>query len=472
MKLTRIPVQIGRTLRGFAAPKRTVGRVPFGRTVIVLELIAALIFLGYTLTKKEIRLPGSATAYQVQVAFQDAQGLDRLDDPGAAVAGAVLGRVTETRYEGGRAVATVTLDPEVRGRLFADASAELRPASAIQNLIVNIDPGTPSAGPLPDGALIPSGRTSGFVSIDQLTSVFDADTRAYTQILVGEAERGLHGRAADLRGALRKLGELSDTAIPISRSLATRRRLLAELVDNLDTVMTTLGRRDVQLGNAVAAGSDTLAVTAGREAELARATRELAPTLAAADRSLSSAADLADVLVPALDRIIPVSGDLAGAMRKLRGLLPDARGLVDRFDVLTRKGSEPSELLLRGTRGLRGKVSAEIESAVDLARLTRLLNEYRNGGAQLADTLSGATSVNDNGGTYGQVDVLQFEPLNPENLGLPAAAARSRGDRPSVLDRKLAIALERTCEQNAYACILRSTIPGLPRDALTVEGDG
>jgi phospholipid/cholesterol/gamma-HCH transport system substrate-binding protein len=472
MRLTRIPVQIGRTIRGFVAPQRKVGRVPLGRTVIILELIAALIFLGYTLTKKEIRLPGTATPYQVRVEFQDAQGLDRQDEPGAAVAGAVLGRVTETHYEAGRAVATVTLDPQARGKVFADASAELRPASAIQNLIVNIDPGTPSAGPLPEGATIPSGRTTGFVALDQLTGIFDADTRAYTQILVGEAERGLAGRETDLRGALRKLGALSETATPISRSLATRRRLLTRLVDNLDTVMTTLGKRGVELGNAVAAGSDTLAVTAGREAELARATRELAPTLTQANRALGSSADLADILVPALDRIIPVSGGLADAMRKLRGLLPQTRSLVDQFDELTRKGAEPSRLFLKGTRGLKGKVRDEIGSAVDLARLTRLMNRYRKGGAQLADTLSGATSVNDRGGAYGQVDVLGLEPAKPENLGLPASAARSRGDRPSELDRKLAVALEEECKDNAAACILRFEIPGLPHQPLTVDGGG
>jgi ABC-type transporter Mla subunit MlaD len=470
MRLLRIPVQLGRTVRGFVAPKRTVGRVPLGRTVIVIELIATLIFLGYTLTKKEIRLPGSAEPYRVEVEFLDAQGLDRVDEPGAAVAGAVLGRVTETHYESGRAVATVTLDPQVRGKVFADASAELRPASAIQNLIVNIDPGTPSAGPLDDGGRIPAGRTSGFVAIDQLTSVFDADTRAYTQILVGEAERGLAGRETDLRGALRKLAALTESATPISRSLATRRELLTRLVDQLDTVFRTVGRRGVELGNAIAAGSDTLAVTAGRESELAADTRELAPTLQQADRSLSATADLADLLVPALDQVIPATGDLADSMRELRSQLPLQRSLLDRFDSLTRVGAEPSQLLLQGTQGLKGKVRKEIGAVEDLARLTRLMDKYKNGAAQLADTLSGATSVNDRGGTYGQIDVLGLEPVKPENLGLPAAAARSRGEGPSRLERMVSIALEHTCDENAYACILRFAIPGLPSNPLTAGG--
>ena len=98
------------------------------------------------------------------------------------------------------------------------------------------------------------------------------------------------------------------------------------------------------------------------------------------------------------------------------------------------------------------------------------MDEYRNGGAQLADTLSGANSVNDNGGTYGQVDVLELEDPKPENFGLPASAARSRDGGPSLLERKLAIALERTCEQNPCACILRFAVPGLPDRAADARG--
>jgi phospholipid/cholesterol/gamma-HCH transport system substrate-binding protein len=449
-------------VRRFIHPHRTAGQIPYGRLVICLQIVAALAFLGYTLTKKSIRLPGSSAPYTVEVEFTDAKGLDRVDEPGAAVAGALVGRVIGTRYEEGQAVATLSLEPDVRGKLFANASAELRPASAIQNLIVNIDPGDPSAGPLPDDEPIPSGRTTAFVAIDELTSVLDADTRAYTQILIGELEGGLDDRAGDLRGALRRLAAVTDDAGPIARSLATRRQLLTRLVDDLDEVTGTLADRSVELGNAVAAGSDTLAITASRERELAAATRLLGPVLEEADRSLDAGADLADILVPALDRLVPSAGGLGEASAKLRELLPRATQLVGQFDALTKRGAEPTQLMLQGTRGLTAKAEGLTPTAVDLVRLARIMDDYRNGGAQLADTLSGATSVNDNGGAYGQVSVLEIEDLKPENLGLPESATRSRDGQASELQRKLAQALELACRQNAAACIARFTVPGLP----------
>ena len=378
--------------------------------------------------------------------------------------------MTETHYVDGRAIATLTLDPEMRGKVFADATAELRPASAIQNLIVNVDPGDPASGALADGELIPAGRTSAFVAIDELTSVFDTDTRAYVQILIAELERGLRDRPGDLRQGLEQLAVLTDNATPISRALATRRALLADLVGELDTVTTTLADRSVELGNAVAAGSDTLAITAARERELAEAARLLAPALENADTSLAAGADLAEILVPALDEIVPAAGGLGEASAQLRALLPRTDSLVGQFDQLTRQGAEPSQLLLQGTRGLTAKVEGLLPTARDLAALARIMDEFRNGGAQLADTLSGATSVNDNGGTYGQVDVLEFEDPKPENLGLPASAARSPNGEYSLLERKLAVALERTCKPNPVACVLRFAVPGLPPEPLTGGG--
>ena len=90
-------MQVIRRLR----PKPRVGQPPFGRTVIFLGIVAAVAFVGYTLTKKTIRLPGSTDPYKIEVEFTDAKGLDRVDEPGAAVAGALVGRVTETHYEDG-----------------------------------------------------------------------------------------------------------------------------------------------------------------------------------------------------------------------------------------------------------------------------------------------------------------------------------------------------------------------------------
>jgi virulence factor Mce-like protein len=457
-------------IREFVNPRLKAGRVPWGRTAIVAQIIGALIFLGYTLAKKDVKLPFSPAGYEVEIIFPDAKGLDPADGPAAAVAGSPVGKVTDVHYADGRAVATVELDSDVKGKIFADASAAIRPASALQNLLVNIDPGSPEAGPLPDDQPIPPERTSDFVSIDELTSVFDADTQAYLQIVISEAQRALHGRAGELRSSLAQLGRLTDTATPVASALARRRELLTRLVGDLDTILGTLSVRGDQLGTAVDAGSRTLEVTARRSNQLRAAVGELAPALGEARRSLAATRGITEPLAPALERLAPAARFLPPAAAELRALVPPTGRFLDQVDALSRDGRLPVDLFLQGTQGLAQKAQGLIPAAKDISYRADLLDKYKAGAAQFGDVLSGAFSVSDSGGNYGQVDILKPEPLRPENFGLSAAAARSQGGRPPRMETLLATALERSCQtQSPYACLMRFGIPELARQPLTTN---
>ncbi len=456
----------GRFVRGawrFVNPKLKVGRIPYARTTLVIQLIAALIFLGYTLTKKDTQLPFSEEPYEVQVMLDDAQGLNPTKEPAAGVAGVNNGKVTETVVaENGQALVTLRFNSDIQGKIFADATAFVRPTSALQTLIVNVDPGTPEAGPLPEGEVIGAASTKSSVHIDELTGLLNADTQAQTQVLISEAAIALKDREPELRRILAELGELTDSATPIAEALADRRRLLVKLTDNMDDLFTTLGQRGAQLANAIDAGSDTLAVTAGREAELAEATRELAPTLDETTRALSSTRTLAESLVPALDEILPVADQVAPASEKFRELLPKLDELVETSDRLIEDGAKPVRLFSDGMKGLSDRVKGDQVPALrELVDLVELLFDYRFGLLQFAENISGVASQNRNAGPFAQFAIVNAE-LKPEWFGLPAAAARSKNGRETELNMMFAAALEQVCDQNAAACVLRFSMPGLP----------
>lgn len=460
-RIAEILRRAGRVAWSFIDPPRQAGRLPLGRLAIAVQILVALAFLGYTLHKKSIRLPLAGEAYQVQVMFADAQGLDRLDEPAAAVAGTPLGRVTDVRYAHGHAIATLTFDEQVRGKLFADATVSVRPASALQNLLVNVDPGTPSAGALPDDEPIGPGRTQGYVTIDELTSILDADTQAYLTILIEQARIGLRGTESELRAALDRVGKLTQTAKPLSRALAERRRLMTRLVADLDTVMTTLGSRGEQLERAIAAGNDTLAATAAREDELAAATRELGPMLAEADRALTAVSGLAAPLIPALEAMLPAAAPLADGLGRMNELMPQAERLAGRFEQLVRDGTGPLRLMLAGTEGIDRRVREMIPTMRALTALNRRLDARTAAMAQSADTLTSAFSSQDQNGSYGPVQV-RLTHLKPENFGLGADA--SPAER-RALARNYAAALEAVClVSNPLACLYRFNQPGLPAE--------
>ena len=344
MSLLRWPIDFARFVWRFINPSRTAGRIAYGRFTIVVQIIAVLIFAGYTMAKKSIGVPFFAPSkYVVQVVFPDAKGLDTADSPAAAVAGTPVGQVTNVSYQNGRALVTLGLDASVKGKIFADATAQLRPASALQNLLVNVDPGSPRAGPLPDGTPISPDHTSSFVAIDEFTGILDSDTQAYVSILLKEAEIALHGREGDLRGALKKLGRLTDPATAVSHALATRRVLLTKLVGDLDVIFRTLGRRGSQLAETINAGNHTLAVTATRQAELAGVTRQTGPCAHPGAARVGRRARPRGPAVPALEQLAPAGAPLASSLAKLRAQLPRVKGLIGQFNALEKPGEAASQ---------------------------------------------------------------------------------------------------------------------------------
>lgn len=468
--LITLPGRFVRAAWRFVNPKLKVGRIPYARTALVIQLIAALVFVGYTLTKKNTQLPFSEKPYVVKVLLDDAQGLNPPKEPAAGVAGVNNGKVTATEVaENGQALVTLSFNAEMEGKIFADATAFVRPTSALQTLIVNVDPGSPEAGPLEEGEVISAANTRSSVHIDELTGLLNADTQAQTQILISEAAIALKDREPELRRILAELGELTDSATPIAEALADRRRLLVRLTDNMDELFTTLGQRGTQLANAIDAGSDTLAVTAGREVELAEATRELAPTLNETTRALGATRTLAEALVPALDEILPVADQVPPAAAKFRELLPKLAQLIETSDQLVEDGAKPVRLFSDGLIGLSDRVrNDQVPALRELVDLVELLFEYRFGLLQFAEKVSSLSSMNRNAGPYSQFAIVNAE-MEPEWMGFPASAARSKNGRPSRLEMALGAALEQTCEQNAAACLLRFSLPGLPPNPVLDE---
>ncbi len=460
-----------KTIAGFFSRRGAARAIPLGRFSIALQVAGVVIFLGYILANTGVRLPLVENPYRVQVAFKDAAGLDEDNRPTAAVAGIMLGRVEEVTREDGRAVATLVLDEEARGRLYRDATAEVRPVNAVNQLVVNVDPGDPDSGPLSEDGVIEADRTSTYVALDRLFEILDVDTRAYLQIMISELERGLRGRGGELRSALAKLGELTDPAAQVADQLADRSRLLAQLVDGLNVVFGELERHDEQLAEMIAAGGDTVAVTAQNEADLAALTRELPPTLTAGREALAGARRLAEPLVPALDQLGAASEPLPEALRETRDLVPDARDLLDRVDELTREGQDSVRLLADVSTRLEPAARATVRPVRRLRPVVELLDEKKAGIGQTTELMSGVVSTDDQNGVRLRT-VLLPEPSTPENLGLAPSAARARGSAEhSELERKLARALEGACsEQVLAACLLRLRTPGLPGAAEIERG--
>lgn len=468
-----LPIRVVTGAWAFVNPRLKAGRIPYTRTMLAMQIVAAAIFVGYTLVKKDVQLPFSDKPYYVDVLLPDAKGLNPAKEPAVGVAGVPVGKVVSATVDpSGQARVRMRMNADLRGKIFRNATAFVRPTSILQTLIVSISPGDPREGALPDGQVIPASRTGTFVSIDQLTGVLDPGTQAQVRVLLDEATQGLTGRDEELRKIFSRLGRLTDGTTTLARALAERRKLLSRLTADLDTLFNTLGDRGRQLARTVALGNRTLQVTANRAPQLSQATRELAPTLRQARRALDASAGLSATLVPALQRLNPVADRLAPTAEQLQALAPEFDRLIGKGRQVITAGRTPVAQLAGGLKGQDARVrNDQIPALQDLGHLSALLRTYRYGVAETAENISGATSTARNAGIAALFNIVDLN-ANPLGLGMTAAQARERVGGTSRLAYTLARALEVTCRENTVACILRTGIPGLPTQAVARSAKG
>ena len=79
--------------------------------------------------------------------------------------------------------------------IYKDAEMKVRPRIFLEgNFFVDIQPGTPGAGKVPDGGTIPITQTASPVQLDQVLTALQADTRKQLQVLLQGYGNALNGK--------------------------------------------------------------------------------------------------------------------------------------------------------------------------------------------------------------------------------------------------------------------------------------
>src|SRR5882724_5805420 len=174
-------------------PASQLGRyspVRFGLIAILVVVVG--VYFGFTK-----RVPFKH-GYRLHAVF--ASALDIKPKSPVRVAGINVGKVVSIKREGRTGVVTMEIEP--RGLpLHSDATFKIRPRIFLEgNWFVEVQPGSPSAKALGDGATVPITQTSDPVQLDQVLDALNTDTRKNLQnflIYYGEALTGKPGAAED-----------------------------------------------------------------------------------------------------------------------------------------------------------------------------------------------------------------------------------------------------------------------------------
>ena len=118
------------------------------------------------------------------------------------VAGVEVGRIADVELEDGIAVVTLDIEKDYENLIRSDATALLRPKTALKDMFLEVNPGTGKA--VPEGGRISVANSLPDIDPDEVYAALDADTRPYLKLLVAGAGKGLRERGDDLREVFRR----------------------------------------------------------------------------------------------------------------------------------------------------------------------------------------------------------------------------------------------------------------------------
>jgi phospholipid/cholesterol/gamma-HCH transport system substrate-binding protein len=207
--------------------------------------------------------------------------------------------------------------------IYRDATMLLRPKTGLKDMIVEMNPGTKSAGALPDGGTIPVANTAPDVNLDEVLGSLDSDTRAYLQILVNGGGQAFSrkGYTSDLRQTFKRFEPTNRDLAKITGLLSARRQNLKHVIHNFSQLTQALGQRDTQITQLVDSANANFRALADQDANLRSSLQLLPGTLSTARTTLVKANGFARELGPTLQHLRPFARALGPSLAASRPFL-------------------------------------------------------------------------------------------------------------------------------------------------------
>lgn len=251
--------------------------------------------------------------YSIRAAVPTADNLD----PYATVteAGVDIGVVTSiSRGPGAESTLHLRLGRQYRP-IYRDATLLIRSKSVAEEKYVQLDPGHPQSGAIPEGGLLPASQAGQPVEFDDVMSILNRDRRLELDRFLAGIGPGLNG-GSDLNRTLASSADFVADASPLAQVLGRDRQQLASLIDSFDSVTSALGQRAVAIRTLTEATRRTAEAVAARDQRL-RATLDALPPFLAQARTTSGRLQSFSQLAT------PVIGELATAAQRLTPAVRD-----------------------------------------------------------------------------------------------------------------------------------------------------
>lgn len=299
------------------------------RTMKGLALVAFMVlnmFLFFFLFSQAGGRPPWHDAYKVTVVLPEA--LNTVDNSDVRLGGVKVGRVVDISSQGSLAEVTFEIEDDYVP-MYNNGTVTPRIKTLVGETYLEIDPGDPSSGEIPDGGDVKMSQAQEIVPLERLLSTVDEKTREDIRANLRSLGSGLEDHGDNLNELFAQTTPLVANGGALVQVLRDQREELAGTVANTAEVMQAFADRTEQVRTLAVQAKVTAEAAASRDEQLRQIFAELPPTLDQANESLGILGDFSGTATPVVSDLREALVALAPTLVDLEPTAFDARKLFD-----------------------------------------------------------------------------------------------------------------------------------------------
>lgn len=287
----------------------------------------ALLLVACAVVLMIVRSGGGTT---IHATFENAGGL--VEGGSVRVAGRKIGTISNIGLTpAGQADVKLEIDEAHTGILREGVRAAIRAVgqAGVANSYVQLVPGPATGATLRDGAVLPSTKTAGMVSIDAVLDSFDPSLRADLQDLIANSAQVYAGSGSRyFNRVLAKLDPALGEIYSATGDLASDRAALDRFVRTAAAAASAVGSRSGDLRSAVSNTARSMNAVALERGALDDLLRRAPAVLGQARGTLVDLTGAVSALRPTLRAVPAAAGPLDTFLRRLEPTLGAATPVV------------------------------------------------------------------------------------------------------------------------------------------------
>jgi phospholipid/cholesterol/gamma-HCH transport system substrate-binding protein len=293
-----------------------IGRYRNAFIAVITMILIAAISGGYILAHERLTLPGwvpviGKNYYTLKGEFQTAQAVTPGQGQAVTIAGAKVGEIASVDLNNGKALVTMKVTPKYAKYIYKNATMLLRPKTELKDMVVEVAPGTPSAGKLKSGGVIPISQTTPDINFDEFLGTLDGETRAYLQELLAGAGQGLKGNGENLSAIFHRFSPMARKLTEITSELKNRQVNIARGIHNFRLLLEALGDKGKQFSEVIDSSNAVFRVFSEEDANVQKTLHLLPGALQKTQKNLGKLTTAFNVLGPTLKKLHPFASSLA-----------------------------------------------------------------------------------------------------------------------------------------------------------------